>query len=141
MIRLPKKRKKIVSKPFVWTKKDTYRTLGILFLLAIVCISIIGGFEFLRNKKIKEYSGITIGVILTIQDNEFNSQDFEGGRIKIVSYTINYQYRVGNKEYIESNTLPYRGKYIKLYGEIYTGSKLKIGYKENQPEESIIMIQ
>ena len=140
MISLPKQRRKIASKPFVWTKKDTYRTFGITLLLTIIIISVIGGFEFLRNKKIKEYFNVAVGVILTIHDNKFNSQDFEGGRIKIVSYTINYRYIIGNKEYVGSNTFPYRGKYIKFYGEIYTGSKLRIGYKENQPEESIILI-
>jgi hypothetical protein len=140
MNRIYKKKKVPISKSYVWTRKDTKRTIGIsLLLLIIILIPSFGGFD-LGHKNVKAYRGNTEGVILNITDNKTISQGLKGGNIVTVTYSVQYLYRIASKEYIGNNTFFYEGKYIRFHKEIFRGKKLRIGYKLNQPENSVILI-
>lgn len=127
-----------------WDKKSTLRLiLFLLFLFTIIYLLFFYPSE-IRDKKVAEYNGYTTGKVLSIDENNLLSQNFDGQHTLTISYNVTFIYKVNGKTYSNTNVINNSGKYKKLIKSIVSSNYTKtiyVKYDTSYPQESMIMIE
>ena len=79
-----------------WDWKSIWGSLTIVVLILVV----VGWLylpEFMRNRQLSKLKGETIGVIISIKENETIRHSLEGSRTAVDSYEVFYQYNTGTR--------------------------------------------
>jgi len=97
---------------------------------------------WLNKNKSMSFNGETIGKIFSIEDIEFNSQDFNGGEIKTYGFKISYSYIVDGKNFTQSIKLTCHPSTYKLVRNYNNGSEIiTIKYDTKNPQNSTILLE
>jgi hypothetical protein len=128
----------------LWDKKSTYRLIFVLLILFTIFYLLFFYPSELRDKKVDAYNGYTTGTVLSIEENNLLSQNFDGQHTLTISYNVTFIYKVNGKTYSNTNVIDNSGKYKKLIKNIFLSNytkKIDIKYDITNPQESMIMIE
>ncbi|WP_300660101.1 DUF3592 domain-containing protein [Fluviicola sp.] len=131
---------KKTSKWLFWDWSSIFRA-SLLFIALLLLLA----FVFLlpdrnRAQQAKEYTGNTIGTILSIEPAEQISMSETGNKTVVYSYSIRYSFHVKSKTYEVSEQVPNTIRIQKFLNRLETQSKVKVKYDERKPEHSQIIL-
>lgn len=121
-----------------WDWKSIYGSLGVVVLI-IGVIAWLHFPEFIRNRKLASLNGETIGVVLSIKENDMIRHSLEGSRNTIDSYEVFYQYNVGTRIFSGSDQIQgSKTNYHSLREIMNEDRKVIVRFDINRPNRSML---
>ncbi len=115
--------------------------VGLVIIIVAAYLSIYEIPEYIRNRKLNDYSGEVIGTLISINENVGMNQGREGNKEFIESYEVKYKYVLKGVQYEGANRIESSRKNSlqlkKLMGKPEPVS-IKVKYDIDNPEKSLI---
>lgn len=132
------------SKWLFWDWNSIFRASLLFFVLLLLFAFVFLFPDWNRDQHAKEYTGNTIGTILSIKSVEQISMTETGNKTVIRSYIIRYSFQVKSKTHIISeqvpNTIRVQKSLNRLENQSKVKVKVKVKYDERKPKHCQIIL-
>lgn len=130
---------KKTAKWLFWDWPSIFRA-SLLFSVLLLILALVFLFpDWNRDQQAKQYTGKTIGTVLSIDPIEQISMGETGNKTVAHSYTIRYSFQVKSKTYIVSEQVPNTIRIQKSINRLDKQNKVSVKYDEKKPEHSQII--
>lgn len=122
-----------------WDWKSIWGTMGIV-LVGLAIVAWLHLPEFIRNRKMARLEGETIGVIISIKENDMIRYSLEGSYSTVDSYEVFYQYNGSGKFLSGSDLIKGTRKNYRALKKIMSKKERRviIRYDISKPARSMI---
>ncbi len=126
-----------------WYHTFDWRAVSGLLLLLLVSAVFILTYklpEIIRNDRLRNYNGETVGYITDVKENTQFLQTSEGNKTEVRSFTLSYSFRVNHQTYNSRDELKFSPvNKLNLNKCLNQDSgKVKIKYRPDDPTHSLI---
>ena len=129
-----------------WYKTFEWKNItGGIAVLAIISalLTVIFLPDLVKRDKLDRYDGETSGTVTSITENTRMEQGHEGTKIYVASYTVQYNYQVGQLKFESSEDIRATPNSSKFMTQVRNKgqNQLIIKYDKSEPSKSTILVK
>lgn len=124
---------------------DWKSILGVIIVIILIAVIMVYKFlpELVRNEKMKNYDGESIGYIISIEENTKLKQYHDGNKLEVDSYTVKYSYMIEGKSFESIDNIKgtdINANFLIKHSEAKFKDPVQIKFDKSNPKNSLIRL-